>query len=807
MRVSYNWLKEYVNFQLSPYELAHKLTMVGLAVDTVEYLGEGIEGVVVGQVMSISDHPNADKLVVCQVDVGKGEYLQVVTGAPNVRQGQKVPVALPGSILPSGVKIKKAKFRGVESAGMLCSAQELNIPEETISDEDRDGILELEPDAPIGADAAEVLGLDDYVLVFDLTPNRADCLSVINIAREVAAVTGGQVQLPEVQLPDGQGETGERASVTIDAPDLCGRYVARIVEGITIKPSPRWLQQRLQAAGVRPINNIVDVTNYVMLEMGQPLHAFDYTLLKNHRIIVRRADRGEKLVTLDGVERRLQPDMLVIADPEKAVGLAGVMGGENTEVSEGTTTVLIESAHFEPANIRRTARELGLRSEASTRFEKGVNIEGALMAASRAAQLMAALSGGIVISGAIDNYPQKQAPKVVTLRVSRVHQVLGVEIGNEQVTKLLQLLGFGVKHRGDDVITVDVPPYRLDISREIDLIEEVARLYGYDRIPTTLPTGRPSKNPPNRFQRLQDEVRIVLSCSGLSEVITYSFISPKDYDKIMLPINHPWRNVVAIQNPLSEDQSVMRTTLVPGLLDVAARNTKRHVENLAIYELGRVFKPTKNQLLPEERTLVGALVMGEWELGWKWSRQEMDFYFLKGILEELLGRMGITNVNFKPVKDYSFLHPGRSASINVGEVDAGFIGQVHPDVLEQYQLKKKAILCQLDLELLLEVSSPTVTYRPLSRYPAVVRDMAIIVEESVPAAQVNAVIADAGGDLLREFSLFDVYHGQQIPEGHKSLAYSMVYQSWERTLTDVEVNEVHQRIQNALARKLGAQLR
>lgn len=803
MRVLYSWLKEYVEVGLSPEELAGRLTLAGIPVENIIIPNPGFEGVVVGEIRDIQEHPHADHLVVCLVDV-RDEVLQLVTGAPNVRVGQKVAVALEGARLPGGREIRKVTFRGVDSRGMLCSAQELGLDTSLVTPEDREGIISLPPDAPLGAEVADVLGLKETILELELTPNRADCLSIQGVAREVAALTGAPLRWPSLKVLEEGPPVATLASVEIEAADMCGRYVARIVRGVKIGPSPSWMQARLRACGLRPINNVVDITNYVMLEMGQPLHAFDYDLLRGKRIIVRRARSGEKIVTLDGQERLLQNNLLVIADEERAVAVAGVMGGLETEVTANTVNVLIESAHFDGAAIRRASRCLGLRSESSLRFERGVNIEGTAEAADRAAELMMRLAGGIISPGRLDCYVQKREPVIIILGPERVNYLLGTELAVSEIKELLTRLQLKVE--GENPLRVEVPPARGDLTQEIDLVEEVARLYGYDRLPVTIPPGVVAEEKKSGRQLWEEAGREAAVACGLNEVVTYSFINPKVWDLLRLPPEHPWRQTVVLQNPLREEQSVLRTTLLPGLLEVAARNANRKVMPVAIFELGRVFIP-RGEELPEEPLRLAGLVMGIWERGWAWPAQEMDFYYLKGVVEEILGRLRLPEIRFEASNSWPFLHPGRSATIYVEDVNLGFLGELHPDVLDAYDLPQRAYIFELDWEKAGRVNKVPCLYEPLPRFPAVERDLAVVVVEEITAEQVQRAIVAAGGANLKGCRLFDVYRGEQIASGHKSLAYTLTFQGEDRTLTDEEVNAALEKIQQELARKLGASLR
>lgn len=806
MRVSYNWLKKYVNLNLSPQELAEKLTMAGLEVDSVEYLAEGISKVVVGRILQVETHPNADKLVICTVDVGAGgEPLQIVTGAANVAAGQLVPVAVVGATLPGDFKIRKANFRGVPSYGMLCSADELHLNPALVAPENRDGIMILDEDAQPGQPVTSYLGLDDYVLEIELTPNRADCLSMINVAREVAAITGSQLHLPVLDLERLEGPLP--CSVEIEAEDLCSRYIALMIEDIQLGPSPRWMQQCLLAGGMRPINNVVDVTNYVMLETGQPLHAFDYDTLRGQRIIVRRAYAGEMMMSLDGVERRLDPEMLVIADADRAVGIAGVMGGLETEVTETTKTVLLESAHFDHVSIRRTSRKLGLRSEASSRFEKGVNRDGALYAALRAVQLMEEMGAGRVRNGKIDVYPLPWNPSRITIRTDRTNQILGTDLQTKEIKGLLGRLNFTVENENEEAITYLIPSYRQDITREIDLIEEVARLYGYNNIPVTMPVSEMRPEQKTVIQSLEDRVKQESAALGLTEIVTYSFINPQSFDRLLLPEEHPWRQVVRIANPLSEEQSVMRTSLIPGMLSAAERNFSRRQTDLGLFEVGKVFIPTDSAPLPQERLQLGLLISGQFKPGWSWPVQPLDFYYLKGIVEHLVEQLMGTKPSFQPIADNPILHPGRGAQVLCGERVIGAIGELHPDVQENYGFNQRVYLGYLELEELALMDKKEVRFQPIPRFPSVDRHMAVLLPEEVRSREIAKLIEKVGGSLVAGYELFDVYRGPQIPEGWKSLAYGITYQASERTLTDEEVNELHERIKQTIKEQLGADFR
>ena len=804
MRVSYKWLKEYVDIPVSPEELAEKMTMAGVAVENIEYPGKGIDKVVTARIEKIGGHPNADKLVICTINTGS-EILQVVTGAPNVREDQIILLALVGGSLPD-MKINKARLRGVESFGMLCSAQELGLDPENFPPEQRDGILEFPSDTPLGMDAKELLGLDDAILELELTPNRADCLSMTGVAREVSAVLGTEIRLPDIKVTELEEAIAGKVSVEIENPELCGRYVARLIRNVKIGPSPVWMQQRLQAAGIRPISNIVDVTNYVMMELGQPLHAFDYDKLTQQTVIVRNARAGEKLVSLDDVERELTPDMLVITDPGGPVAIAGVMGGLDTEITDTTSSVLIEAAYFNPASIHRTSKNLGLRSESSARFEKGIDINGSLAAATRACQLIQEMGGGETVQGAVDNFPAPRDNTVIRLRPERTALIMGVEVPPARIKEIMTGLGFGVKEDNDGFL-VEVPTRRGDIFGEIDLIEEAARLFGYNNIPTTLPEGANTEGRKTKALVLADRIAQTMVECGLTEIVTLSFINPRVFDMLNLPEEHDLRNALTVQNPLSEEQGVLRTSMLPGILDILSRNTARKNRDLAFFEMGRIFIPAAGEQLPEEKLTLAGAVMGKTKDSWQAETREMDFYYLKGVLENLLDVLNIKKYSLVPEKSHRSFHPGRAARIELGGKTAGIIGEVHPNVMENYRLNEKVYVLEIDADLLIEAAGGVKQYSPLPRYPAIERDMAIVVAKEVMAADINRIIRKSAGSLLESITLFDVYEGSQISEGYKSMAFSLKFQAPDRTLTDEEVNVIHEKIQQALKDKFQAELR
>ena len=797
MNVSINWLKEYVDFDLSPEALADRLLMLGIETESIKQLGEGLDGVVVGRINAVRSHPNANKLVLCDVNAGQSADLQIVCGAPNAREGLMAPVALVGARLATGLTIKAAKLRGEESHGMLCSEKELGIGE------DASGLMELSPDSPIGAPLAGALGLDDAVLELEITPNRPDCLGMIGVAREIGAETGNPIKLPSANVQEGTADVRELTSVTIEAPELCPRYAARVIQGVRIAPSPKWLRQKLESIGVASINNVVDITNFVLMECGHPLHAFDYHKLAENRILVRRATPDETLTTIDGTERNLTSDMLVIADAEKPVALAGVMGGFDSEISDQTVDVLLESAYFYPPSVRKTSKALGMHTEASHRFERGADPEGVIPAIDRAAQLIAELAGGEVAAGIVDVYPGRQPPAQVKLRPERANFVLGTEISSDEMSEILTRLGFDVSPEFD----VTVPTFRPDVSREIDLIEEIARVHGYDNIPTTMPTGDVPAPPSTEKAALRERVKTCLVASGMTEAINYSFYDPRGLDRIRLDPSDQAREAIKIRNPLSEDMSIMRTTLIPSLLENAQRNRNHRVQNIQLFEMSKVFLPDGDSELPKEPERVAGVIAGNIGGGVHGDPfREADFFDIKGVVEGLLDACGITDWAIAPTR-HPLFHPGRNASVAIGGQHLGMFGEVHPKVQQNYDLEYKAYLFELDFEVLADAADPTRRVEPISIYPSVNRDIAIVVDAAVPASSPDKLIRSVGGALVKSVRLFDLYIGDQVPAGKKSLAYAIEYSSPTETLTDEQVDRVHERIVEGLSGELGGELR
>ncbi len=801
MLISLNWLKDFVEIREAPADLAERLTMAGLEVEGVSDLSAGFENLVIGEIVSLQAHADAERLTVCQVDVGGQETRQIVCGARNHRLHDKVVVALPGALLSGGMTIGKNTIRGVVSHGMICSEKEIGVSDEA------DGVMILPQEAPVGTEAAAYLGRRDTVLEIDLTPNRADCLSHVGVAREVAALTGRTLQEPPTAIEETGPEVGTLSEVRVNDPELCPRYAARMVLDVRVGPSPAWLQQRLQAVGLRPINNVVDVTNYVLMEMGHPLHAFDYDLLAQHRIEVRRAAPRERICTLDGVERELDPSMLLICDGEKPVALAGIMGAANSQVHTGTTRVLLEAAYFQPASIRRTAKALGLHSDSSHRFERGTDIEGLIRAMDRAAALIQQMAGGQVARGRIDVYPAPRAPRDMRLRTKQVATLLGVTLATDEIAEILERLGLPVAARDADGCVVSIPPFRVDLEREVDLIEEVARVYGYNRIPSTIPTASIVSGGPTRSQRLTAFARECLVTLGYTETIHYSFHNPLDLQWLGLPEADPRRSQIRIRNPLSEEQSVLRTTLLPGLLHATRRNQSLSLPDLRIFEMGRVFEKKDAGLPREKMRVAGVLVGRNTAEGWNVTPRPFDFFDMKGDLEELLAQLRLVPCEWRSVGSLPFLHPGKSAEIACDGISIGHAGQLHPAVLKRYDLSGEPVCFELDLDRLVEKASETIVYEPPIRYPSVERDLALVLADEVSAGVVAEQIRNVEPDLIRDVRLFDLYRGTPIPDGQKSLGFAVRFQASDRTLTNEEINHIRDKIVTELHRTFGATLR
>lgn len=790
MNLSMKWLNEFVSINVPMKTFAADMTMSGSKVESYETEGEDLSNIIVGKVLSVDKHPNADTLFVCQIDVGQGEPVQIVTGADNVAAGAMVPVAMDNSVVHGGKKIKKGKLRGEVSQGMLCSLEELGLTLGDFPYAKEDGIFLLEEDCQIGQTIQEAIGLNDTVVEFEITPNRPDCLSVIGLARETAATYDVPIKIEEPIVKAGAGDIGELLSVVVENRELCFRYAAAAVKNVKIGPSPRWIRERLRASGVRPINNIVDITNYVMLEYGQPMHAFDLKHVKDGIIVVRNAKQGESITTLDGVERKLSPEMLVIADAEKPSAVAGVMGGEFSGIYDDTEIVIFESACFSGPSVRTTAKKLGMRTESSGRFEKGLDPENALPALLRACQLVELLGAGEICDGIIDERTPPQQPCNLPLDPDWINAFLGTEISREEMISIFRRVDFKVEN--DQVVP---PSYRGDVQVQSDLAEEIARIYGYNNIPSTDLRGAANGQvtPNEKFERALERVLIGQGCYG---VVTYSFISPKSYDKICLPADSKLRNSVIISNPLGEDTGVMRTTAIPSMLEVLSRNLNNRVPAASLYEMATSYLPTEEGKLPDEPKQI---VLGCYGGG-------ADFYTVKGIVEAVLAQAGIT-ATYEACGVNPTFHPGRCAVIKKKDGTVlGILGEVHPQVCENYELWTKVYLAELDMAELYENAAMDITVKPLPRFPASTRDLALVAGEDVPVGDMAAAISQVAGTLLEKLELFDVYRGKQVGEGKKSVAYSLTLRAADRTLTDEDCDRMVKTILAKLG-EIGVELR
>lgn len=797
MNVPMSWLRAYTDVEASTADYIEDITLSGSKVETVTHLGEEISKVVTGKVLSIEKHPDADKLVVTKIDIGQEEPIQIVTGATNLYVGAVVPVALNGSTLPKGIKIKTGKLRGIESQGMMCSIGELNLTINDCPEAIEDGIYIFPENdlPPLGVDVKPLFGLDDDVVEYEITSNRPDCFSITGIAREAAATYNKPFRFPKIKVEEkAGGNVNDYISVEIKNPDLCPRYTCRVVKNIKIEPSPKWMRQRLSACGVRPINNFVDITNYVMLELGQPMHAFDISTIDGNKIIVRNANEGEKITTLDGNERQLDPSMLVISDINKAVAVAGVMGGENSMINPDAKAVLFESANFSGSNVRITAKKLGMRTDASALYEKNLDPNLAEIALERAVQLVEELGAGEVVKGVVDCYPKKRDEWKVNYSAKSINALLGTDISEETMIELWNRIGVKA---ADGVATI--PTFRPDLLLEADLAEEVARLYGYDKIETTLAAGTPTVGKKSYSQHIEDIISNTLSGMGLCEAMTYSFESPKVFNKLRVPENSDLRKAVVISNPLGEDFSMMRTIPLNGILQSLSVNYNRRNEEAMLFELSRIYIPKVLPVteLPEERDQLVIGIYGKY-----------DFYDLKGMIEELLKVMGIYNkVKFETESELEWMHPGRTAKLTIDNVNLGYIGEIHPQVADNYEIGSKVYVAVIDMPMLIENADLERTYKPLPKFPAVTRDIAMLVKDEVVVRAIEDIIKQRGGKLVEAVNLFDVYKGKQIEEGYKSVAYSIVYRAADHTLTEEEVASSMKKILNGLERELGAKLR
>lgn len=806
MNTSLNWIKAMVpGLEVTDQEFRDAMTLSGTKVENFTAFDKNLDKIVVGQIESVEKHPDADKLVICQVNVGS-ETVQIVTGAPNIpvgSSGQKVPVVLDGGrvagghdggALPEdGIKIKKGKLRGVESFGMMCAIEELGSSREFYPDAPENGIYILGDDAQVGEDAVHYLGLDDTVFEYEITNNRVDCYSIIGIAREAAATFRKPFTPPVVTETGNAEDINDYVKVDVEATDLCSRYTARLVKNIKLAPSPKWMQRRLASAGIRPINNIVDITNYVMEEYGQPMHAYDYDTLAGGKIVVRRAKDGEKFMTLDGQERTLDSDMLMICDGEKAVGLAGIMGGENSKITDDVKTMLFEAATFDGTNIRKATKRLGLRTDASGKFEKGLDPENALAAMNRACQLIEELGAGEIVGGVVDVYPNKKERVRVPFEPERINALLGTNVSVEEMLGYFKMLELDYDETKQELI---IPTFRQDLLRTADIAEEVARFFGYANIPTTLPHGASTMGKISFKQRVEDVAGEIAQFCGFSQAMTYSFESPKVFDKLKLAADAEERKTVVISNPLGEDFSIMRTLPLNGMLNSLATNYNRRNKDVKLYELAKVYVPVEGEDLPDERV--------QFTLGFY---GDGDFFTMKGVVEEFLEKIGMSaRPEYDPEAGKTFLHPGRQAEILYKDTVIGYLGEVHPDVADTYGLGERTYIAVLDLPEILPFASFDRKYEGIAKFPAVTRDISMVMPKTVLVGEVEKIIEKRGGKLLEKYNLFDIYEGAQIKEGFKSVAYTISFRAKDRTLEDKDIQPIMEKILGDLS-GMGIELR
>ncbi|WP_031557424.1 phenylalanine--tRNA ligase subunit beta [Lachnospira multipara] len=805
MNTSLNWIKAMVpGLECTDQEFRDAMTLSGTKVEGFERYNKNLEKIVVGQIESVEAHPDANKLVVCQVNVGS-ETVQIVTGAPNIKvgsSGQKVPVVLDGGkvagghdggpLPENGIKIKKGKLRGVESFGMMCSMEELGVSSEFYPTADSEGIYILGDDAVVGSSAIDYLGLNDVVYEYEITNNRVDCYSVIGIAREAAATFKKEFKAPVVTKTGNHEDVNDYIKVEVKDNDLCKRYTARVVKDIKIAPSPEWMRQRLMTAGIRPINNIVDITNYVMEEYGQPMHAYDLDTIEDRKIVVARAKDGEKFVTLDGQERNLDSEVLMINDGKKSIGIAGIMGGENSMITDDVKTMLFEAATFDGTNIRKSAKRVGLRTDASGKFEKGLDPENAMAAMDRACQLIEELGAGVVVGGAIDIYPEKVERKRIAFEPEKINALLGTDVSVDDMMTYFKRLEIEYDKDSNELI---IPTFRQDLLRNADIAEEVARFFGYDNIPTTLPHGATTMGKISFKQEVELEAARIAKFAGFSEAMTYSFESPKVFDKLMLDKDDVLRKTIVISNPLGEDFSIMRTLPLNGMLNSLSTNYNRRNKDVKLFELAKIYLPTENDL-PDERV--------QFTLG---SFGNVDFFSMKGVVEEFLSEIGIDDkLTYNADAKKNFLHPGRQAEISLDGKVLGYLGEVHPTVLNNYGIGDRAYVAVLDMPVVTELANFDIKYTGIAKFPAVTRDLSMVMPKSMPVGDVEAIIAKRGGKLVENYNLFDIYEGSQIKEGFKSVAYSISFRANDRTLEDKDITPVMEKILADLS-NLGVELR
>ena len=805
MNTSLSWIKAYVpELDVTAQEYTDAMTLSGTKVEGYEVLDADLDKIVIGQIDKIEKHPDADKLIVCQVNVGN-ESVQIVTGANNVHEGDKVPVVLdggrvagghePGSRVAGGVKIKKGKLRGIESQGMMCSIEELGSNRDMYPEAPQEGIYIFPEDAKVGASAVEELGLNDVVFEYEVTSNRVDCFSVVGIAREAAATFGKDFHPPVVTKTGNGEDVNDFIKVTVKDNDLCPRYCARVVKNIKVGPSPKWMQRRLASVGIRPINNLVDITNYVMEEYGQPMHAYDLDTINGRQIIVRTAENGEKFTTLDGQEREMDESVLMICDGEKSIGIAGIMGGENSMITDDVKTMLFEAACFDGTNIRKSSKKIGLRTDASGKFEKGLDPNNAQAAIDRACQLVEELGAGEVVGGIADVYGKKKEPVRVPFDAEEINRLLGTNISREKMLGYFEKIGLGFDEATSEVIA---PTFRQDLFRLADLAEEVARFYGYDNIPTTLPRGEATTGKLSFKLRVEEIARDIAEFCGFSQGMTYSFESPKVFDKLLLPEDSPLRKTVTIMNPLGEDFSIMRTTPLHGLLTSLSINYNRRNKNVKLYEMANIYLPKALPLteLPDERMQFTLGMYGEG-----------DFFTMKGVVEEFFDKIGMDKkVHYEPNCDRPFLHPGRKADIIYNKKVVGYMGELHPDCADNYKIGEKVYVAVLDMPLITPLATFDRKYTGIAKHPAVNRDISMVVPKNILVGQIEDMIIQRGGKLLESCQLFDIYEGSQIVAGYKSVAYSITFRAKDRTLTDEDVNAAMKKILNGL-QSMGIELR
>ena len=805
MNTSLSWIKAYVpELDVTAQEYTDAMTLSGTKVEGYEELDADLDKIVVGQIDKIEKHPDADKLIICQVNVG-AETVQIVTGAPNVKEGDKIPVVLdggrvagghePGQRVAGGIKIKKGKLRGVESAGMMCSIEELGSNREMYPEAPEYGIYIFPEDTEVGADAVELLGLHDVVFEYEVTSNRVDCYSVVGIAREAAATFRKEFVPPVVTAVGNDEDVNDFIKVTVEDPDLCPRYTARVVKNIKIGPSPKWMQRRLASVGIRPINNLVDITNYVMEEYGQPMHAYDLDTIAGGQIVVRRAKENETFVTLDGQEIKLDESVLMICDGEKSVGIAGIMGGENSMITDDVHTMLFEAACFDGTNIRKSSKKVGLRTDASGKFEKGLDPNNAEAAMNRACQLIEEMGAGEVVGGMVDVYSKKKEPVRVPFDADEINGLLGTNISKEEMLSYFKKIDLEYDEASNEVIA---PTFRHDLFRMADLAEEVARFYGYDNIPTTLPRGEATTGKLSFKLRVEEIARDIAEFCGFSQGMTYSFESPKVFDKLLIPSDSPLRNTVDIMNPLGEDYSIMRTTSLNGMLTSLATNYNRRNKNVRLYELGNIYLPKSLPLteLPEERM---QFTLGMYGDG--------DFFSMKGVVEEFFEKIGLhKKETYDPNAGKPYLHPGRQANIIYDGVVVGYLGEVHPDVADTYGIGTKAYVAVLDMPEITKRATFDRKYTGIAKFPAVTRDISMVMPKEILVGQVEEVIEKKGGAYLESYALFDLYEGAQIKEGYKSVAYSIVFRAKDKTLEEAEISQAMEKILAGLE-ELGIELR